>query len=48
MLDYVKVIAVQKLEPEGLKRLAPAIVTLARAEGLEAHARSIEARLDNE
>ena len=47
VLDYVKVIAVQKLEPEGLKRLAPAIVTLARAEGLEAHARSIEARLDN-
>ncbi len=47
VFDYVKLIAVQKLEPEGLRRLAPAIVTLARAEGLEAHARSIEARLDN-
>jgi histidinol dehydrogenase len=44
VLDYVKVISVQQLEAEGLRRLAPAIVTLARAEGLEAHARSIEVR----
>jgi histidinol dehydrogenase len=44
VLDYVKIISVQQLEPEGLRRLAPAIVTLARAEGLEAHARSIEVR----
>ena len=48
ILDYVKVISVQKLAPEGLRRLAPAITTLARAEGLEAHARSIEVRLDGE
>ena len=47
VLDYVKVIAVQRLEREGLRRLAGAITTLARAEGLEAHARSIEARLEN-
>ena len=47
VLDYVKVIAVQRLEPEGLRRLAPAIIALARAEGLEAHARSIEARLES-
>jgi len=33
------------LSPEALARLAPAITTLARAEGLEAHARSVEARL---
>jgi histidinol dehydrogenase len=44
VMDYVKVISVQQLEAEGLRRLAPAIVTLARAEGLEAHARSIEVR----
>ncbi|MEX2301024.1 MAG: histidinol dehydrogenase [Bryobacterales bacterium] len=44
VLDYVKIISVQQLEAEGLRRLAPAIVTLARAEGLEAHARSIEVR----
>jgi histidinol dehydrogenase len=42
--DYVKIISVQQLEPEGLRRLAPAILTLARAEGLEGHARSIEVR----
>ncbi len=46
VLDYLKIISVQKLEPEGLRRLAPAIVTLARAEGLEAHARSIEVRIN--
>jgi histidinol dehydrogenase len=42
--DYVKVISVQQLSPEALKRLAPSITTLARAEGLEAHARSVEVR----
>ena len=47
ILDYLKIISVQKLSPEGLRRLAPAITTLARAEGLEAHARSIEVRLDD-
>ena len=43
--DYVKVISVQKLDRGALGRLAPAITTLARAEGLEAHARSVEVRL---
>jgi len=43
--DFVKVISVQELSADGLARLAPAITTLARAEGLEAHARSIEMRL---
>ena len=42
--DFVKVISVQQLTPAGLAKLAPAITTLARAEGLEAHARSVEAR----
>jgi histidinol dehydrogenase len=28
----------------GLRRIAPTVVTLARAEGLEGHARSIEIR----
>ncbi len=44
VLDYVKIISVQRLSPEGLRRIAPAVTTLARAEGLEAHARSVEAR----
>ena len=45
VLDYLKIVSVQKLSERGLRRLAPAITTLARAEGLEAHARSIEVRL---
>jgi histidinol dehydrogenase len=42
--DFVKVISVQELKPDALARLTPAITTLARVEGLEAHARSVEAR----
>ena len=43
--DYLKVISVQQLSARALERLAPAITTLARAEGLEAHARSVEVRI---
>jgi histidinol dehydrogenase len=43
--DYVKVISVQQLDVNALGKIAPAITTLARAEGLEAHARSVEVRL---
>ncbi len=43
--DFVKVISVQELNAGALAQLAPAITTLARAEGLEAHARSVEVRL---
>jgi histidinol dehydrogenase len=43
--DFLKVISVQQLEQGALRRLAPAITTLARAEGLEAHARSVEMRI---
>jgi len=42
--DYVKVISTQELSLKALAGLAPSITTLARAEGLEAHARSVEAR----
>lgn len=44
--DFVKVISTQEISPEALRKLAPAITILARAEGLEAHARSVEARLN--
>jgi histidinol dehydrogenase len=44
--DFVKVISVQELSRRALRELAPSITTLARAEGLEAHARSIEVRLE--
>jgi histidinol dehydrogenase len=43
--DYVKVISVQQLDVNALRKLAPSVTTLARAEGLEAHARSVEVRL---
>jgi len=43
--DFVRVMSVQRLTRAGLTRLAPAIIALARAEGLEAHAESIEVRL---
>jgi histidinol dehydrogenase len=43
--DFVRVMSVQRLTRAGLAYLAPTILPLARAEGLEAHARSIEVRL---
>jgi hypothetical protein len=42
---FVRAIPYQYLSREGLELLAPNAVTLARTEGLEAHARSIEIRL---
>ena len=43
--DYVRVMSVQRLTRAGLAALAPTILPLARAEGLVAHAESIEVRL---
>ena len=43
--DFVRVMAVQRLTRAGLQALAPTILPLARAEGLTAHAESIEVRL---
>jgi histidinol dehydrogenase len=43
--DFVRVMSVQRLTRRGLTGLAPAIVSLARAEGLTAHAESIEVRV---
>jgi histidinol dehydrogenase len=42
--DYVRVVSVQRVTAAGLKRLAPTVRALARAEGLTAHARSITVR----
>jgi histidinol dehydrogenase len=43
--DFVRVMSVQRVTRAGLARLSSTIVPLARAEGLEAHAQSIEVRL---
>jgi histidinol dehydrogenase len=42
--DFVKMISVQQLSQEGLGHIAAAVVTLAEAEGLKAHAESIRVR----
>lgn len=47
VMDFVKLIAVQELSRSALEELAPVITTLARVEGLEAHARSVEVRFGN-
>jgi histidinol dehydrogenase len=43
--DFIRVMAVQRLTRKGLAGLAPTIVSLAHAEGLTAHAESIQVRL---
>jgi histidinol dehydrogenase len=42
--DYVRVVSLQRMTGVGLRQIADTVVTLARAEGLTAHARSIEVR----
>jgi histidinol dehydrogenase len=48
VLDYMKRTSILKLTPASLKSLAPAAMTLARAEGLEAHRRSVAIRINPE
>lgn len=43
--DFLKRTSIQSIRPEGLKSIGPAAALLARAEGLPAHALSVEARL---
>jgi histidinol dehydrogenase len=45
--DFVKTISVQQLSRDGLDRIAAALITLAEAEGLKAHAESIRVRSTN-
>jgi len=45
--DFVKIITVQQLSANGLKRIAPAIECLASAEGLTAHAQSVRVRCEH-
>jgi histidinol dehydrogenase len=47
VLDFVKLISVQNLSRNGLRQIAPAVETLAGAEGLHAHAQSIRVRCDH-
>jgi len=44
VVDFVKCSSTQEISRAGLKRLAPVVTAMARAEGLEAHARAVEVR----
>jgi histidinol dehydrogenase len=44
VVDFVKITTVQEISRTGLRKIAPSILGLAEAEGLKAHARSIELR----
>lgn len=46
VLDFMKRTSILKCDPESLRQLGPAAITLARSEGLEAHARSIAVRMN--
>jgi histidinol dehydrogenase len=45
VLDFVKLISVQRLSKTGLKTISPVVESLAHAEGLLGHAESIRMRL---
>ncbi|HEX8755313.1 MAG TPA: histidinol dehydrogenase, partial [Steroidobacteraceae bacterium] len=45
LLDFLKRITVQELSPAGLRTLGPVAITLARLEGLDAHAGAVTRRL---
>ncbi len=47
VMDYMKVITVQEVSREGIRRIAPVVETLAEAEGLVAHAESVRVRCSN-
>jgi histidinol dehydrogenase len=44
--DFVRRMTVQELSAGGLQQLGPVAATLARLEGLAAHAAAVEARLE--
>ncbi len=45
VLDFLKRTSILKLDADALEALGPAAMTLARAEGLEGHRRSVEVRM---
>lgn len=46
VLSFMRSMTVQEISPRGLKALGPAIVLMADAEGLDAHARAVTIRLE--
>ena len=46
VLDFMKRTSILRCDADALREIGPAAVTLGRAEGLEAHARSVAMRLN--
>jgi histidinol dehydrogenase len=46
VMDFQKRMSVQELTAEGVRNLQPTVSTLARMEGLDAHARAVEVRIE--
>ncbi|HEX78602.1 MAG TPA: histidinol dehydrogenase [Dehalococcoidia bacterium] len=46
--DFIKYINVVEINEDKLRELGPAAITIARAEGLEAHAQAVEKRLEKD
>ena len=46
VLDFMKRTSILRCDTDALRKIGPAAVTLGRAEGLEAHARSVAMRLN--
>jgi histidinol dehydrogenase len=44
VLDYVRISSSQEISRDGIRRIAPAAIVLAEAEGLQAHAESLRVR----
>jgi len=45
LLDFMRRYTVQELSAEGIQNIGPAIIDLATAEGLDAHAQAVALRL---
>ena len=46
-MDYVRIISCQEISLEGIRRIAPAAIALAEAEGLRGHSESLRMRCSN-
>ena len=46
-MDYLRIISCQEISREGIRRIAPAAIALAEAEGLRGHAESLVVRCSN-
>ncbi|HBW00216.1 MAG TPA: histidinol dehydrogenase, partial [Bacteroidetes bacterium] len=44
--SFQKAVTIQHLTRQGVQSIGPAVVEMARAEGLDAHARAMEQRLN--